>query len=173
VRNADSYQEQTHDDVHVLHQGVTETRMQRSIVGSSRARERTVFLFTLIVLLSTSGCARFPGAATPQLRWGLYLTHASNAVLLYGDVGDEVRLLNPAGEAVANAVLHSPDQGPCKATYVLPLSAVDVHNFGMGRWPAGYRVQQTVTGHWTDVVLLCSIMCWTWRCTSPWGDRKE
>jgi hypothetical protein len=63
-------------------------------------------------------------------------------------------LLNPAGEVVSSAVLHPPDQGPCKATYVLPLSAVDIHNFGTGGWPAGYRVQKTVTGHWTDVVLL-------------------
>jgi hypothetical protein len=36
VRNADSYQEQTHDDVHVLHEGVTVTRMYDLLTGARR-----------------------------------------------------------------------------------------------------------------------------------------
>ena len=118
---------------------------------------RTLYVLTLIFLLSSTGCAYVPGSPPSQLRWGTYRTHAANnGVSLYGDVGDEVRLLNPAGAVVSSAVLHAPDQGLCKANYVLPLSSSDIASFDLAQrsWPDGYRVQTVVAGTWTDIVPL-------------------
>lgn len=117
-------------------------------------RHHALSVFLLALLLPIAACASFPSVASSQLRWGTYDTHAANAVLLYGDAGDEVRLLNPGGTVVSSAVLHPPDQTLCKATYVLPLPSPDVAAFGLGQtaWPAGYRLQTAIAGRWTDVV---------------------
>jgi hypothetical protein len=118
-------------------------------------RQRAALLFTVLLLLPFAGCTSFPGSSPAQLRWGTYHTHAANnGLLLYGEVGDEVRLLNPSGAVISSAVLHPPDQTPCKANYDLPLPRSDLAAFGLGQtsWPAGYRVQTFVAGRWTDLV---------------------
>lgn len=82
---------------------------------------RTLYVLTLIFLLSSTGCASVPGSPPSQLRWGTYRTHAANnGVSLYGDVGDEVRLLNPAGAVVSSAVLHAPTRDSVRRTTSFP-----------------------------------------------------
>lgn len=120
-------------------------------------RWRVLYVSSLAFGLALAGCASFPGSPPSQLRWGTYHTHAAhNGVLLYGDAGDEVRLLNPAGAIISSAVLHPPNQTPCKANYVLPLQLADVATFGLGQspWPVDYRLQTVVAGHWTDIIPL-------------------